>query len=176
MKNNSGQLKSDKSAAKKRRGFNFIDFLLILFAVAIVLTAINIVSPMSFIDKLKAEKSYTIHYTVEFTGVDDEFLDKIKENDTVVDSVSKYSLGSVETVDYTTQYSTLEYNETLKEGALAVHKDKYNVIVTITANGSYIEGKGYSINDRRIAVGEKLSLRFPDYVGEGYCITLSTED
>ncbi len=179
MRNNSSQTKADGAVRKRRRGFNFIDFLLILFALAVVLTAVNIVSPMSLIDKLRADDSYTVHYTVELTGVEAEFLDKIKESDTVVDAVSKYSLGSVEAVDYTA-HSTLEYNEEAGDGAgagvLTAHKDKYDVLVTVKAQASYMSEKGYFVNDRRIAVGEKMSLRFPDYVGEGYCIARSVED
>ena len=56
------------------------------------------------------------------------------------------------------------------EGVLAEYPDKYNVIITISAEASYAAEKGYSVNGTRIAVGEKMSLRFPDYVGEGYCI------
>ena len=179
MKNKSSQAKTAEAAKKRRRGFNFIDFLLIVFAVLVVLTAVNIVSPISLIDKLRANDSYTVHYTVELIGVDGEFMDKIKENDTVVDSVSKHSLGVVEAVDYTA-HSTLEYNEAAADGAgegvLTAHKDTYDVLITIKADASYISEKGYFINDRRIAVGEKLALRFPDYAGEGYCVARSVED
>ena len=61
-------------------------------------------------------------------------------------------------------------------GVLAAHDGKYNVIVTISADGEYKEGEGYSVNGRRIAVGEKMALRFPNYVGEGYCIALSVDE
>ncbi len=156
-----------------RRGFNFIDVLLILFVLLIIFIAVNIVSPMSFLDILSADSEQTIEYTVEIVGVDGEFIDKIKEQDIAVDAVSKYTLGSVKAVDYNTQYSELEYDEATGAGVLAVYPDKYNVLITITATGDYTEGEGYSINGRRIAVGEKLSVRFPDYVGEGYCISIS---
>ena len=53
------------------------------------------------------------------------------------------------------------------------YEDKYNVTVTVTVLAQYEEGEGYSVGDRRIAVGEKLSLRFPNYAAEGYCIGLS---
>ncbi len=179
MRNNSSQEKADGVGKKRRRGFNFIDFLLILFVLVIILTAINIVSPISLINKFKSEETYTVLYTVELIGVDDEFLDKIKENDTVVDSVSKYSLGVVEAVDYTV-HSTLEYDESANDGAgegvLTAHKDKYDILVTIKASASYMSEKGYFVNDRRIAVGEKLALRFPDYAGEGYCVARSVEN
>ena len=176
MKRKNRQASLDAAVAKRKsRGFNFIDLLLILIVIAVILVAINIVSPMSFIDKLKAEGTHTIQYTVEFIGVDEEFVETIKENDIVVDSVSKSNLGSVTVADYNTRYSVLEYSESAQAGVLTEYKDKYNVTVTITAEAIYKEGYGYSVNDRRIAVGEKMALRFPSYVGEGHCISFSVD-
>ena len=160
---------------KKAYRFNILDVLLILLAIAIVFVAINIISPMSFIKKLQADSAHTIQYTVEFIGVDEDFVDAIKENDSVMDSVSKNALGTVVAVDYNIHYSELKYDEESKAGKLVDYPDKYNVIVTITSEGNYISGEGYNINAHRIAVGEKMSLRFPDYVGEGYCISFSVD-
>lgn len=164
-----------KPSSRPRRRFNFIDFLLILFVLAIVFVAVNVVSPMSIIDKLKSDTKHTIQYTVEFTGVSAEHLDKIKEADTVVDAVSKQNLGSVTAIDDHKKYSVLEYNEATDMGVPVEHPDKHNVIVTISATATYREGVGYRVNDRRIAVGEKMALRFPDFAQEGYCIGLSIE-
>ena len=166
-----------QSADKKRRvGFNFVDVLLIIFVLAIVLVAINIISPMSVLDRFFKNDEKTISYTVEFLGVDEDYVNKILENDTVVDSVSKHTLGKVAAVDNNAQYTTLEYNETDGSAVLAAHEGKYNVIITVTASGEYKEGEGYSVNDRRIAVGEKMSLRFPNFAAEGYCIALSVDE
>ena len=161
---------------KTRRGFNFIDVLLIQFVLLVIVTAINIVSPMSVFDRFKADEECTIEYTVEIIGVDGEFIDKIKENDVAVDAVSKHTLGMVEIVDYNTQYSELKYDEEANAGVLAVYPEKYNVHVTIKAVGSYTAGEGFKINNKRIAVGEKLSIRFPDFMCEGYCISLSADE
>lgn len=172
----SSKVKTDEvKSVKKRHRFNFIDFILILLAIFVILTAINIVSPRSIFDKLKTDTTYKIHYTVEILGVDGEYIERIKDNDAVVDTVSKHSLGSVTAVDYSTQHTVLEYDETQNAGVLAVYPDKYDIVITITAQASYNSGEGYSVNGRRIAVGEKLSMRFPDYVGEGYCIGISKE-
>ena len=160
---------------KKNYRFNILDVLLILLAIGIVFVAVNIISPMAFIKNLQADSNHTIEYTVEFIGVDEEFIEAIKENDKVMDSVSKNSLGTVIAVDYNTHYSELKYDEENKAGKLVDYADKYNVIVTITAEGNYVEGEGYNVNAHRIAVGEKMSLRFPDYVGEGYCISFSVD-
>jgi cell division protein FtsL len=160
---------------KKTYRFNILDVLLILLTIGVIFVAVNIISPMSFIKKLQSDSTHTIEYTVEFIGVDEDFIDAIKENDKVMDSVSKNSLGTVVAVDYNTHYSELKYDEENKVGKLVDYADKYNVTVTITADGSYISGEGYNVNARRIAVGEKMSLRFPDYVGEGYCISFTVD-
>ncbi len=163
-------------ASPRARGkrFNFIDFLIILAVVLLAAIVINMFFPVSWFNIFdKNSSSREIQYTVEFMAVDEALIEKIKENDNVVDSVSKYTLGTVVTVNCSSHYTELEYNEEEKSGWLSPFPDKYNVLVTVTANADYEEGKGYSVGDRRIAVGEKLALRFPDYVGEGYCVSLS---
>ena len=175
MKQKNKKDSSDKKVEKRRYRFNLIDILLILFAVAIVFVAINVVSPFSFMEKLKSNSDHTIQYTVEFTCVDQEYIDRIKEDDAVMDAISKNALGTVTAVDYNTHYSELKYDEENQVGKLADYTDKYNLIVTITAEGIYTSGKGYSVNSQRIAVGEKMSLRFPDYAAECYCIDISID-
>jgi hypothetical protein len=175
---NTNNLNSSQSEVKtkKKGGFNIIDFLIIIIVLAFVFVIINLVSPLSVFKKFFVDQTYTIRYTVEFVCVDEQYIDMIAENDTVVDSVSKHSLGRVDVVDNSTVYTTLEYNEANGSGSLSTHDGKYNVLVTITAEGSYSKGEGYSINGKRIAVGEKMSLRFPDYAAEGYCVTLSVNE
>ena len=73
-------------------------------------------------------------------------------------------------------YTTLEYNEANESGSLSTHDGKYNVLVTITSECTYVKGEGYCINGKRIAIGEKMSLRFPDYAAEGYCVSLSVNE
>ncbi len=175
MKKNLKQAAGGTSVKKTRRGFNFIDFVLILLVLLIIVTAVNIISPMSIIKRLTADDTHTIEYTVEILGVDKEYIELIEANDAVVDSVSKYSLGRVAAVKNDTQYSVLEYSEAESAGVLAIYQDKYNLEVTITAECKYSEGEGYSVNGKRIAVGEKLYLRFPDFTAEGYCTDLSID-
>ncbi len=167
--------KQSKSG-KKTRKFNFIDAVLIIIILLVGAAVVNVFSPFSWLSNLRSDSTREIQYTVELSGVDGEYIDAIKENDTVVDSVSKYTLGTVKAVDYNTQYTVLEYDEVNQAGVLAAYPNKYNVLVTMTATASYKEGEGYSVNNYRIAVGEKLALRFPDFTGEGYCISISQPD
>ena len=109
---------------------------------------------------------------LELTGVDEAYIDNIVENDVVIDSVSKSNLGTVAAVDYSIQYTELAYNENESVGVLTPVAGKYNVIVTVNATAQYEQGKGYSVNGTRIAVGEKINARFPNYVCECYCISI----
>ena len=172
MKNKNNGGADGAKFRKQRKKFNFIDFLILLFVLAFVFVVINVFSPMSFFKKMRYDAEKTVTYAVEFREVDKEFIDKIAENDKVIDSVSKHTMGVVQSVEKR-DFTTLEYDSVNGNAVYATHLDKYNVIVTISAKSTYRVGEGYSINDCRIAVGEKLALRFPNYSGEGYCINLS---
>ena len=155
---------------KKKARFNIIDLLLILIVIAMIATMIYLFVPGNIFENLSAEREQEIQYTVEILGVDQDFINNIKENDNVIDVVSKASIGTVMAVSYDTNYSELKYNEESGEGIMVSYPDKYNLIVTISAEALYNAGEGYSVDGCRIAVGEKLSLRFPDYSCEAYCI------
>ena len=162
---------STKSSGQKKKNFkfNFIDFLLILLVLSIIAALVYIFAPFSWIERRNG--TINLQYTIEIQAVDEQFIENIQENDIIIDSVSKNVIGSVVAVDYNTHYSVLKYDEEIREGVLAVIPDKYNLIITITTpNAVYNDGEGYSVNGCRIAVGEKISAKFPNYVAEGYCI------
>lgn len=175
MNNNNNHSKHPRHKGAYR--FNFVDFILVLLCVAIVAGCAYIFSPNFKIDLFNTKEAVTIQYVVEIKGVDEEFVEMIKENNAVIDSVSKNELGTVVAIDKSTKYSELSYTkiEDNYVGVLVEHPTKYNLIVTISASGEHESGSGYSINTRRIAVGEKLSLKFPNYTCECYCIALSID-
>jgi hypothetical protein len=191
--------KNDKKSDKKKGKFNFIDFLLILIAALLVVAIVYVFLPSSWIKGMFADKSVDIEYSIEIIGVDQEFIDSldkyIKENDIVIDGVSKANIGTVKAVTDITPYTELKYQytgvgkveyvdkedkpheldvivPTEGKGVLSTVEGKYNIIVTITAKADFTEGDGYSVNGTRIAVGEKINARFPNYVCEGYCISV----
>ena len=160
--------------ARKGGKFNLIDFLLILVILLTVVALIYVFLPTSWIKRITADESAEIQYTVEFQAVDEEFINNIKEDDNVLDSVSKTGLGTVSAVDYSIRYTELTYNDD-GQGVLVEYPGKYNVHVTIAADADYTEGEGYYVNGTRIAIGEKINARFPNYLGEGYCILISVD-
>lgn len=170
----------NKTAGGKRKKsgrFNLIDFLLILIVLFIIFTVIYIFAPFSAFKTIFFAEETAIEYTVEFVGVDKEFVNTIHKNNTVVDSVSKNQIGTVQATDYSEPYKQLEAvkKDDKLVGIYAEHPDKYNVVVTISANAKYAKGDGYRVNDCRIAVGEKMNLIFPNYMGECYCIDISAD-
>ncbi len=175
MKNNNNAVAERKTSgsARSKRRFNFIDVLIILAVILLGAIVLSLFFPNGLFKSSSVERE--IQYTVEFIGVDEIFIDKIKENDSVIDSVAKYNIGTVMTVDSSMPYTELKYDNEAGTGHLVAFEDKYNVLVTISVKAEYNEGEGYSVGDRRIAVGEKLSLRFPNYASEGYCVSLSVE-
>jgi hypothetical protein len=93
----------------------------------------------------------------------------IKEQDSVLNAVTKNNIGVVSAVDANTPYSVLDEHS----GIFVEYDDRVNVLITITAEASYNEGEGYAVGEHRIAVGERMALRLPDFSGEGFCIGLS---
>ncbi len=161
---------------KNKRGrFNVVDFLLIVLALLLVGALIYVFLPTSLMKNITADNTQNVQYTIEIIGVDEEFLDNIKHNDSVIDSVSKNGLGKVHVVDIGTPYTQLQYNEDDDGNGKAVLspiEGKYNVKVTISATAKFESGEGYTVNGTRIAVGEKICASFPDYVCEAYCISI----
>lgn len=169
--NHSGSGSNGVSIGKRKPSrFNLIDALLILIAVLLILALVYVFAPFSKIRDLSSKQTKSIQYMVEILNVEESFIDKISVNDTVIDSVSKNALGTVTVVDYNTKYSELQYVN--QQATLVEYPDRYNVVVTVTATADYVEGSGYSVNGTRIAVGEPLAVRFPGFVGEGYCVGL----
>ena len=173
MNNNNNHSMHQRSKGAYR--FNFVDLILVLLCIAIVAGCAYIFSPNFKIDLFNKKEAVTIQYVVEIKGVDEEFVEMIKENNTVIDSVSKNELGTVVAIDQSAKYSELSHTkiEDNYVGVLVDHPTKYNLIVTISANGEFENEVGYSVNTRRIAVGEQLNLKFPNFTCECYCIALS---
>ena len=162
---------SPKKTEKKVR-FNFIDFLLIVIVLAIIASLVYVFLLSSLVKNITADETVEIQYTLELMGIDEKYLENIKEGDVVLDSVSNSNIGTVEAIDYSPQHADLVYDEENKVGILSPIAGRHDVVVTISATARYEAEDGYSVNGTRIAVGEKISARFPNYVCECYCISV----
>ena len=50
--------------------------------------------------------------------------------------------------------------------------DKSDIYVTIEVKCTYAKGEGYVVGTQQIAVGTPLALRFNDFFGKGYCVSI----
>ena len=170
---------------KSKRKFNIIDVLVVILIVAVISVAIYAVYAWSDIKSLWSKNVVELTYVVEFRNVDKEFVDNIESSvgTTVIDSVSKNSIGKVDSIESIKKYSVLDYEEKAEEknddttttvsynGVIAEYPDRYNITVYIKDTAAeYQQDIGYTINGRRIAVGEIISVRFPEFSADAYCI------
>lgn len=185
--NNTKQVSQSKAQGKRKR-FNFVDITLVLILLLIVGVLIYSFSPVSLIKKWITKDTVNIQYEVEIVGVDESTVNLIKSNTAVSDSVTKNRIGTVTIVNKTdyVEYrpiETIRYEGEGDEQKAIVEKsivpiefpNKYNLNVVITVAADYVKDEGYSVGSTRIAVGEKLSLKFPSFKCEGYCVGITPE-
>ena len=179
MNNNNIPQTSAVTQKKKKRKFNFIDFLIVLMIVAIISVVVYALSPWSQIKKLWTSEEVTLQYAVEFKDVDASFIDLIKNGHEAINSVNKSSLGKVNRIAAPEISTVLDYQLDAEKGVaqgILVEKDnKYNLTVYITATAKYEPNVGYTVNGSRIAVGEELFFRFPEFSCSGYCIAIEAD-
>lgn len=161
-----------KHEKKKKRKFNFIDFMVVLVVLALLGSLIYLFSPWTHIEKIWSDSQVELMYFVEIKDVNPEDIELIKSGDAVINSVTKNSLGQV--VEVTDINNSYIYDYVLNDQGkmtcvITENPKKYDVTIKITALADYEEGVGYSVNGCRVAIGELLNLRLPTYSCSGYC-------
>ncbi len=166
-----------KTAGSARpRRLNVLDVVIIVTTVLLV--AIAIVWSTPRLQALFASNdTVQITYTVVFENVDESVYDRIMLDQTVIDAEGGRVLGSVALTPESVSYydfvleKDADGNDILKKQA---HDELgKNVTVTIRANAEYSEGKGYTVDGYRIAIGADMQLRFPGFSGTGRCNGIS---
>ena len=160
---------------KKKKKFNFIDFIIILLIVAIVGVVAYLFSPWAQIEKLWIKDKAELTFSLEIKDVEIEYIDMIKQGDTVVDAVTKNSLGSV--IESPKVEKAFVYDYVLDANGqmscvISEHPNKYNITIRINASADFEEDVGYTVNGRRIAVGEFIDIRLPQYACTAQCIQI----
>lgn len=169
-------------AKKAKRKFNFIDFLIILVLVAILGIVIYVFSPWSQIEKIWSDDKVELTYFVEIKDVDIEYIDSIREGDVITNSVTKSALGTIREIS--NMEKAYVYDYVLDENGnmtcvLSEHPKKYNITVKVVADADFTDNVGYTVNGARVAIGEMLDMRLPNYVCSGECTgmyEINTED
>lgn len=172
---NSNSHANTSVAKKAKRKFNFIDFLIVLIIVAILGIVIYVFSPWAQIEKLWSSSDVELTYFVEIKDVDIEYIDSIKEGDEMINSVTKSSLGTIREI--AKMEKAYVYDYVLDENGnmtcvLSEQPKKYNITIKVVADADFEENVGYTVNGARVAIGEMLDMRLPNYVCSGECIQL----
>lgn len=160
---------SQNSGTKKGR-FNIVDLLLILLILVIVGALLLMFDPFSLLSKNNSE-NVTLRYTVEIKNIGNELKNNIKSGDKVLNSSTGYDMGTVVAVETQDSFEW-EYIEGDEYMSKKYMTDKSDVIVTIDVKTTYEQGIGYMVDGKQIAVGVLTALRFPNFVGSGYCISI----
>ncbi len=180
----------EKTKAKKTRAartqknwkFNFLDIIILLLLLLFVAALVILMIP-SATDFLGSEGDTSIVYTVVFSGVDESLAlsANIADGQTVVDEATGRVIGTVVGNMQTDPYYEFVSKEHVdEEGNSSVlltrelYEGKKDITVTLTANATYSEGKGYEVDGCRIACNKEYKMIFPGFTGSGVC-TVVTE-
>ncbi len=156
----------------KRGKFNFVDLLFLILIAVIVLAVFFLIDPFSMNVFGGAEKNVVVEYTVQIEYVEASLADNIRLGDEALNAVNKTSLGRVSAIKNDILYSEACYNSEADIVSMKEYPDRYNLQITITSDAVFEEGKGYTVKGTRIAVGGQYSIMFPNYLGNGYCISM----
>ena len=163
--------------ADKKRSFNTVDVILSLMILCFLVVVIFLFASNTDFN-WRGEQEVKLEYTVEISEISQEMAAGIQIGDQVLDSKNNYLIGSVSNteIDDCVEYV---YNEASGRIEAVAYTDegstssvRKNLLVTITANAQYSQGKGYTVNGYHIAVNRAMQLCFPGYSGEGQCISL----
>ena len=175
VKGNKTEHKRLKS--EKKRSFNTVDVILSLMILIFLSVAIFLFASNTDFN-WRGEQEVKLEYTVEISGISQEMAAGIQVGDQVLDGENNYLIGSVTNteIDDCVEYV---YNEASGRIEAVAYTDegstssvRKNLLVTITANAKYVEGKGYTVNGYHVTVNRAMQLCFPGYSGEGQCISL----
>ena len=170
---------------KKTRGskktrtwrFNILDVVILVVILLCVAGILAVLLPQSG-KMLSGGDKVNITYTVVFNKVDEALAANIADGQNVTDKVSGKLLGTVVGTPSIESY----WEFVLKDegnGSYFLDREQYpdigkvNIAVTFTAEASYFEGNGYTVNGIRIAADREYGMMLPEFEGVGVCTMVS---
>ncbi len=162
-------MKQNKSIRTRR--FTVLDALIILVILAVIGVGIYFFTGKD--EVLDTNESVPIAYTIEIRGFEDVYAGNISVGDTVVDSVTKKTIGTVTAVENLphTQYVINQTNAVIEGKEFPGQVD---LLLTVSGNATW-GSLGYEIDGYRIAIGVLHYLQLPNFVGAGYCISVQEQ-
>lgn len=142
---------------------NILDFLIILFAAAVVFGAYTFFSGDS---SEKVSQSSKLEYDFEITNVNQDFVDAINEGDPIRDSTRGNFMGRV--ISKSSRKATM-LNEDLINGRYVIAEvpNAYDVVITIEAAAT-ITPTNVIVDGQEIKVGKKFYIKGKGYANQGF--------
>lgn len=150
---------------KNKISFNIID-ILIIFALVCVVTVFSYFAAGKWETGKAENSSNTVRYTVCVQDAEEKFLNKIAAGDMVWDVRKGGTLGTVVDVTEPVKYETTAENRENGTFVLAEIPERYSYEFTVESPCSKSE-TGCSINDTKINVGRKITVRTENIAVEG---------
>ncbi len=155
---------------KKKSRFNIVDALIIIIAFVLAIAAFFVIDPFDLIVD-NGKQTVKLRYIVEFDAVNDDVSANIILGESVSSSTSVHNIGTV--TDIKSQQAYLwEKSDDGRQMVKKTIEGKSNMFITIEVECVYENGIGYFVNGQQIAVGTLLQLRFSNFVGSGYCVSI----
>lgn len=154
----------------KKGKFNIIDVLVIVIILLLALGAMWMLDPLGLFPN-ESVKDVMISYTVEIKDVDSDFLQLISEDQSVIDTTTGNSIGTVRDVSSAGSY-VWKYSDESGEMIKVAIEGRVDITITVEADSTYESGVGYSAGGVRIAYGTPISVRTSSFFGSGYCTSV----
>ncbi len=104
-------------------------------------------------------------YTLRFTMVREEYTRDLRDGDRVLDAVRKNNIGSVVAYDLSPAL-TETYSRKENRMRMVEYPHRVTLTLTVRAPARHTE-RGYTVAGIPFAIGQKISVRLPNFVGEG---------
>ena len=160
-----------KRKENRSRRFTVLDGIIILVILAVIGIGIYWIAAEK--TPVSAENTVPITFTVELKGLKDVYASNIHVGDTVIDSVTKKTIGTVAAVETLphTDFLLNQENGVIEEKA---YPGQATVLLTV-AGDAVLGGLGYTIDGYRVAIGVLHHLQLPHFLGSGYCIGVQAQ-
>lgn len=162
---------------KNKHRFNLIDAFVIFIVLALVSATVYYTIREN--KNLNAEiRSRNITYTVCLEGVSKQFIDNFVEHEHVLNASTMEYIGTISKVrtEKGGVFTDKAANDASGSGFILIkqiHKDYFDVYLTITAK-TILDERGVAYIDRqRITIGTLLHLRFNNFSHEAYVTNFS---
>jgi hypothetical protein len=139
----------------KTSNLNIVDIALVIIAIAIIILFTNFILMYSF--GLSNINNSTITYVLKLDNIDNVSQDIINVKDSVYDTNGN-EIGKIKRIEYTNYQG-----------------DFNTALVSVTANAKY-DGTCYYINDKIITAGNIYTFRLSDYIADGLCVNVFSEN